>query len=666
MKPIIYFTNLTHVSETGVIATETIPLNLGFLSAHVKKSLNGNVETELFNLPAELSEAVKRRKPHIIAASNYAWNSKISYFYLEYFKKMYPEIVTVMGGPTFSYRPEKRLSFMAERPHLDFYVSGEGEVAFSNLVGVLVDNGMRTDKVKKMAVPGTHAMVDGELISGEQPPRLKQLDSIPSPYLDGTLDKFLEHGFTPMIQSNRGCPFGCGYCCSGVEYYNKIGFFGVDRVVEELEYISKRVKSPTIHVHDDNFGMFNQDYEICRKFKEMQEKRKWPMFISAATGKNSKEKILKCIELVGSSLMFSASVQTMNKETQRIIGRDNISLDDFMVIQDKLKDCGANSFSEFILPLPAETRQSHLAGIKSVMEAGIDAIGPYTTMLLPASPLDEDDVFKQYGMVAKYRVIPRDFGRYEGEVVVEVEKVCVATNSLSLEDYFYLRGFHYISYCIYNGETFKELIAYLRGIGVGPYDFLLDLYENIGLASAPARRVMENFLAETHRELFDTEDEIYRRYREESNYEKLISQDEGANLIQKYNGRFFSKAFNPFMDYIFERAANIIAQVGKNPDPDILDSIHQYIKGGKSNIFEISSDEVVVLLSYDIHAWKAGKFIAPIQEMRKNVRLKFMQSPEQKKTLADYFDIYGMSDDSKGKILTRVNPKLLFMSATEG
>ena len=38
------------------------------------------------------------------------------------------------------------------------------------------------------------------------------LTLIPSPYLSGRLDQFLDGKLMPVIQTNRGCPFSCTFC----------------------------------------------------------------------------------------------------------------------------------------------------------------------------------------------------------------------------------------------------------------------------------------------------------------------------------------------------------------------------------------------------------------------------------------------------------------------
>lgn len=662
-KTIVYLANLTHVNEDGILATESMPLNLGYLAAYAAQELGDEFEFQLFTLPSDLTEAVKNKRPHILGGSNYLWSSNLNYHYLSYFKKLYPDLVTVMGGPTFSYTPERRKEYLLQRPELDFYVTDEGEISFTGLLRTLVQSGMSIEKAKADALDGCHFIRDGQLVSGRKLDRIKDLNIIPSPYLGGYLDKFLDDGLTPILQSNRGCPFACAYCCSAVPYYNKIASFSVERVNSEIEYMAARVKSPSIHIHDDNFGMFKQDYEICLKFKEMQDKYKWPLFISAATGKNSKEKILRCVELLGSSIPFSASVQTMSPKALKLISRDNMRLEDFLVVQQRVKEVGGRSNSELILPLPGETYESHLEGIRTIIAAGIDTIGPYTTMVLPASPLAEEGRFDKEEMLFKYRVIPRDFGRYEGVVVVEAECVCVATKDLLFEEYVSLRGMHFILYCFYNGETFRELINYLRAAGIEIYEYIWRLWTDIGSAHERVQEIFNQFLADTRNELWNSEEEIYRHYSVEENYQKLLSMEEGANLLQKYSGRFFSSGFDNSCEYAFRCAKIILDESGVRYDPEALSAIHTYTKMEKSGLFDIANTGADIELSYNVHAWKSEGYQRPLSEYQMPVKITFRRTQDQIDIISEYRRIYGDTEDGMGKALTRVDPKKLFWRA---
>ena len=54
-----------------------------------------------------------------------------------------------------------------------------------------------------------------KLITGKYLERIKDLDEIPSPYLNGMMDKFFDGKLTPFLETNRGCPFTCSFCHTG-------------------------------------------------------------------------------------------------------------------------------------------------------------------------------------------------------------------------------------------------------------------------------------------------------------------------------------------------------------------------------------------------------------------------------------------------------------------
>ena len=128
--------------------------------------------------------------------------------------------------------------------------------------------------------------------------RTKKLDDIPSPYLTGLLDKFFDGKLTPMIQTNRGCPFTCTFCVDGADDVNRVNQFGLDRVGSELDYIGKHATKNvhSLHISDLNFGMYPRDLDICDSIVDGQKKYDYPHRIISTTGKNKKERIIKAIE----------------------------------------------------------------------------------------------------------------------------------------------------------------------------------------------------------------------------------------------------------------------------------------------------------------------------------------------------------------------------------
>ena len=40
----------------------------------------------------------------------------------------------------------------------------------------------------------------------------EDLNDIPSPYLNGLLDPFLDQPYIPLLETNRSCPYRCTFC----------------------------------------------------------------------------------------------------------------------------------------------------------------------------------------------------------------------------------------------------------------------------------------------------------------------------------------------------------------------------------------------------------------------------------------------------------------------
>ena len=92
--------------------------------------------------------------------------------------------------------------------------------------------------------PNTRNTSDPKIVSGKYLERIKDLDEIPSPYLNGMLDKFFDGKLTPFLETNRGCPFTCSFCHTGADYYHKLNkFFSEKRVQDEIDYVEKNAKT---------------------------------------------------------------------------------------------------------------------------------------------------------------------------------------------------------------------------------------------------------------------------------------------------------------------------------------------------------------------------------------------------------------------------------------
>ena len=142
-------------------------------------------------------------------------------------------------------RPHRRVGARREPRGRRVVVRGEGEETFAELLATQLRAGDLT------RVRGVTARSGERIVSAADRPLIADLDSIPSPYLTGTL---VPAEGTAYIESYRGCPHACGYCYEG-KGYQRIRRFSDARVAAEIAAISAAPGVRTFSFIDPVFNL---------------------------------------------------------------------------------------------------------------------------------------------------------------------------------------------------------------------------------------------------------------------------------------------------------------------------------------------------------------------------------------------------------------------------
>jgi radical SAM superfamily enzyme YgiQ (UPF0313 family) len=324
------------------------PFASGLLVAYAKKFLSD--WTFKINEPAE--------DPDIAAFSVSLWNKNYCLNKAQQIKDKYPECRLVFGGPS-----------VDEVKHLEGaeIIDGEGEAAFLKSVGI-----------------------DAEI---------KELDDIPSPYLSGVFDGI--NGTQAIVETNRGCPFGCAYCFWG-KGSKRVKFHSMEYVKAEAEWIGIN-KIPYVFCADGNFGMFSRDPEIARIYADAKKKYGYPEKFRVCYGKNAEESVFETASILaeaGLSKSVTLSPQTRNQKALEIIGRKNIRNDYFDKMQERYENAGIPVYSELILGLPGETYESFKDGLLQTMKSG-NQLFVYLCECLPGTKLADPEFMKENGIITR-------------------------------------------------------------------------------------------------------------------------------------------------------------------------------------------------------------------------------------------------------------------------
>ncbi len=333
-----------------------LPVALGYIANYTMACVGSEgVDFSLHSDTNELIDTIEKDIPDVIGLTNYCWNAELSKMILSYAKELEPDVVCVGGGAEFPKTQDEVLAYMHYRSELDFYITQEGEYSFAKLIGNIL-KGLSIEQLKSEPQHGIYSLhpQNGNLVFGSPQLYIEDLDSIPSPFLTGILDKFLDGKHVPFLESLRGCPYACTYCHEGVRWRNKIRGFSKKRICAELDYITLQLKDfPDIPLAmaDSNFGMYKRDEEIAAHLCKLEEQYHWPRSFIVDTGKTQIERIIRVALKLNKRMSMSISPQSFNKKTLKAIKRTNIGGDRVEDVYAAMKKLGISTNAGIILQL---------------------------------------------------------------------------------------------------------------------------------------------------------------------------------------------------------------------------------------------------------------------------------------------------------------------------
>ncbi len=413
--------------------------------------------------------------PCVAGFSNYMWNVEYNLFLAGEIKKKWPECVIVFGGP----QVPDDTKMLEDYPFIDVLIHGEGETVFYSILSALL-KGEGFEELCSISYRKNGIPVK------TKKEKLSVLTDFPSPYTMGLFDsiiadeKYKNIQFDAVLETNRGCPFGCIYCCwAGSE--DKFRQFSIERVKGDLEWMASHGVSFCICA-DSNFGMLDRDEEIAEYVVSLKKKYGYPEKFETTATKNKDDltfRINKKLDEVGLNRGISVAVQSMSPKVLEIVGRKNMSVKNFAGQLEKYRKNGMYTYTDIILGLPGETYESFCRGLFEVIEAGQHySININRCEFLPNTKMYSDTFVKEYKiktiksyLCQNHSLVDNDM-RYSSRSDLVVE-----TSTMSREEW---RRALRMSTCVQSFHSLGLLrffAVYLRKAkNISYYDFYMGLY----------------------------------------------------------------------------------------------------------------------------------------------------------------------------------------------
>ena len=542
-----------------------LPYSMGLLWAEARQYESVSSQwrcQQIFFLRLPIDTVIdSMQDPVLCGFSVYVWNHRYTIAVAEAIKQRWPHCVLVFGGPEVS-------ASWLKYDFADCLVLGEGERSWRQVLDT-VSSGRRLPQIVRTE-------------------RMDTLDNLPSPYTTGVFDEIIRSnpdvGWNAVLETNRGCPYACTFCDWGGLTQSKIKKFGLEKVKGEIDWIGKN-NVKTIFIADANFGIFrDRDLEIAHMIRDAIDRGSVLEYISMNYAKMSNEVVFDIARALGKvNKGITFSMQSMNPDTLRVIKRQNMKINAIADLIQLGDQHGLHYYTELILGLPAETKESWKNGICELLE-----LGQHNRIeVLLAQVLENTDMFTHQLEAYRMQTIEATntvvLGINECGIE-EKSRLVKATNTMSTADMIESYMYSWMITNLHHNGYSKFLAKYMRNVhGIRYreyYDSMFDLLWSGGSS-------------ELHAEFNKVKQAI------ENIYTIGISNNDDIRLNNLQFGSM-KKIYESVYDC--QDLALAVAQSLANIPKGIIDLHHRSVENDRYQL------PYIVDVDVDINTWKPGKY----------------------------------------------------------
>ncbi|NHI94116.1 MAG: radical SAM protein [Candidatus Lokiarchaeota archaeon] len=303
------------------------------------------------------------------------------------------DVKTVVGGYHVSLVPETALY-----PEIDVTVRGEGEVTFPKLVDAL-EYGKDLKKVKGLYF--SSGITNGnQLIRTEDRPII---DINTSPFPRRDLVRFYDYHYfwasIDAIESSRGCPFNCHFCCEAGHWGRGWRPKTPERVIEEFHHMDKNKRWFIFNDSESTLDMKRMQ-KIAELSIEYGYHKKWKSCQGRVTDVVHNPRILDKMADAGWRMMF-IGIESIHQKSIDTIGK-GIKIKDIKNAVKMLHDRGITIFGSIIIGNLGETADDVRATIRFAQDLDIDIM-----QFTPLTPYPSTRLYQQ--AVENNWIVDRNF-----------------------------------------------------------------------------------------------------------------------------------------------------------------------------------------------------------------------------------------------------------------
>jgi anaerobic magnesium-protoporphyrin IX monomethyl ester cyclase len=283
-------------------------------------------------------------------------------------KEINPDITTVIGGPHVTIALEDSLRI----PHVDYLLTGEGEVSFPRLLQLIEGGDPPPHRVLRGRTPDLNAIpfADRDLFLDEWHKWGYDIDSPEVPFVEELPPPFA------TIIAGRGCIYNCAFCKPGEDYLfgKRTRRRSVDNVIQELHMLADRYHLASFMFHDD---CLTEDREWVMEFtdKYIAEGFNLPFFCQTRADIVVKHEDMVARMAKAGLRGYFVGFESGNDRILRFI-RKGTTVEQNRKATRVCRKYGIAVWANYMLGLPTETKEEVMDTVRLMKEIDPDYYSP--------------------------------------------------------------------------------------------------------------------------------------------------------------------------------------------------------------------------------------------------------------------------------------------------
>ena len=125
-------------------------------------------------------------------------------------------------------------------------------------------------------------------------------------------------------------------------------------------------------------------------------------------------------------------------------------------------------------------KESHIEANRQLIDLNFE-VQNYNLHLLPGTEMDTEESRKKYFKKTGWRLFDNAYGIYDGKIILEGQEVVLQTNTLSIEDFRYIRFYHFLQQMMWSKRWYFDYLKLLMSYNIHPvsvFDKIIELFKD--------------------------------------------------------------------------------------------------------------------------------------------------------------------------------------------